>query len=91
MADGLALIESFLRNPDGTVGLLIHPRCTRLIQAFQGYARAKSAGVYLDYPQDPQHPHEDLMDSLRGGLMARFPNGRRPEPNFPRLPLSRIL
>jgi hypothetical protein len=31
----------------------------------------------LDYPEGPQHPHEDLMDALRGGIRDVFPKGRR--------------
>ena len=57
--------------------LLIHPRCTKLRAAFQNYpASAPAAGEWLDEPEDPQHPHEDLMDALRGGVRDRFPEGR---------------
>ncbi len=42
--------------------------------------RAKRGGQWADFPEDPQHPHEDVMDALRGVLFARFgaplPNGR---------------
>jgi hypothetical protein len=74
--DGLTLIESFVAvdPPD----LLVHPRCKDLLNAFANYRRAKRGGQYVDWPEDPQHPHEDLMDALRGGLMERYPNGRRP-------------
>lgn len=80
VAGGLALIESFVScDPPG---LTVHPRCQHLITAFGNYKRAKRGGQYLDRPEDPQHPHEELMDSLRGGLIARWPEGRKPEPEF---------
>lgn len=77
--DGLALIDSFLRSGDGTTSLQIHPRCVHLISAFENYRRKKISGAWTDDPADPQHPHEDLMDALRGGLYAAYPEGRRPE------------
>lgn len=70
VADGLALIESALEAADGSQRLWIHPRCRHLIAAFQGYRRAKRSGQWMDWPEDPQHPHEDLMDTLRGGMVA---------------------
>jgi hypothetical protein len=49
--------------------------------AFQNYVRRQSSsGEWLDEPVDPQHPHEDLMDALRGGVRDRFPEGRAPGP-----------
>ena len=57
--------------------LLIHPRCTKLKAAFQNYRRKRTGrGDWLDEPEDPQHPHEDLIDALRGGVRDRFPDGR---------------
>ena len=70
VADGLAVVESSVRAADGSQRLWIHPRCRNLINAFRGYRRAKRAGQWMDYPEDPQHPHEDLMDALRGGIVA---------------------
>jgi hypothetical protein len=78
VADGLALVESFVKSADGTIGLTVHPRCKHLVAAFAGYGRARRAGQWQDYPQDPMHPYEDLMDALRGGLVSLFPGGRRP-------------
>ena len=49
-----------------------------LIKAFQGYRRKQTNGVWLEDPLDPQHPHEDLMDALRGGLVSVYPRGRKP-------------
>lgn len=82
VADGLYLVESFVAvDPPG---LLVHPRCTHLIGAFGGYMRDKRGGQWIDRPKDPQHPYEELMDALRGGLQDKFPAGRRPEPKLMR-------
>jgi len=78
--DGLLLIEAMLMSADGTVSLTIHPRCKHLILAFQCYARAKRNNQWMDYPEDPQHPHEDLIDPLAGGLKLEFPDGRAQAP-----------
>lgn len=77
VADGLALVESFVMSADGKPGLAIHPRCRHLIDAMIGYIRAGKAPQWLDGPKDPQHPAEDMVDALRGGLCHRFPDGRR--------------
>jgi DNA polymerase III delta prime subunit len=69
VADGLELVESCLHRGQ----LTIHPRCEHLTRAFGGYVRARRQNQWMDYPEDPQHPHEDVMDALRGGLFARFP------------------
>src|SRR5262249_23000163 len=55
----------------------IHPRCRKLTAALQQYRRRRTArGDWLAEPEDPQHPHEDLVDALRGGIRDRFPEGR---------------
>ena len=82
VADGLALLESFVRPSLGGPQLLVHPRCEALIRAMQCYRRAKRGGQWLDKPEDPQHPHEDLVDALRGGLRAKYPGGRTPPSNL---------
>jgi hypothetical protein len=82
VSDGLSLLDSFIRPASGPVRLLVHPRCTNLIAALSAYRRAKRAGQWQDYPEDPQHPAEDLVDALRGGLCQSFPGGRR-EPAKP--------
>jgi len=84
VSDGLQLVESFLMPAEGETRLLIHPRCDQLITAFQSYRRAKRAGQWTDAPEDPQHPHEDLIDALRGGLTVRYPEGRGPQSTLPR-------
>ena len=91
VTDGLALLESFLQPADGGASLAIHPRCLRLTQGLQNYRRAKRGGQWLDAPEDPQHPHEDLVDALRGGLRACFPEGRGPQPNFLRIPARQVI
>ena len=92
VADGLALLDSFISPAEGSPQLLIHPRCEALISAIRSYRRAKKAGQWLDKPEDPQHPHEDLVDALRGGLKALYPNGRtRKTTNLHRVPGRSIL
>ena len=87
VADSLALLDSFINPADKSVAqLLVHPRCTHLIAALQNYRRAKRGGQLLDVPADPQHPYEDLVDALRGGLKAHYPNGRIPAQK----PLTRV-
>lgn len=76
---GLNLIESFL----GT--MIVHPRCTATISAMTNYMRAKRNNQWIDEPAPVQHPHEDLIDSLRGGLLSRFPEGRKAAPKFTRV------
>lgn len=83
--DGLTLVEALLKSADGTINLTIHPRCKRLIMAFQCYARARRGSQWMDYAEDPQHPHEDLIDPLCGGLKLEFPEGRTPPPNLRRV------
>jgi phage terminase large subunit-like protein len=79
VADGLDQLEVLLE----TGCLLIHPRCVLLKAAFQNYCRKRAAcGDYLGEPADPQHPHEDLMDALRGGIRDRFPEGRIEQPRL---------
>jgi hypothetical protein len=85
-ADGLQLVEALLRSADGSVSLTIHPPCRRLITALRCYTRARRADQWMDYPEDPQHPHEGLIDPLCGGLELEFPAGRAPEPRTPQGP-----
>ena len=80
--EGLALLDSFITPASGPPQLLIHPRCTALIRALEGYHRAKRAGQWQDYPEDPQHPAEDMVDALRGLLTELYPDGRAPVPVF---------
>jgi hypothetical protein len=91
VADGLALVESFLNPADGRSRLTLHPRCKATIQSLQNYRRAKRGGQWQDYPEDPQHPHEDLVDALRGGLRLQFPTGRTPQPNLTRVRARQVF
>lgn len=89
VADGLGLVESFVSLSPPS--LTVHPRCRALVDAFANYRRAKRGGQWIDRPEDPQHPHEDVMDALRGGLMAEFPEGRKPQPQLRRVPANRVF
>jgi DNA polymerase III delta prime subunit len=80
--DSLSLVESFVSVDPPE--LLIHPRCRKLIDAFGNYKRAKRQGQWVERPEDPQHPYEDVMDAFRGGLCDKFPHGRKIEPKFAR-------
>ncbi len=91
VADGLALVESFIQPADGRSRLRVHPRCEATIRALQNYRRARRGGQWQDYPEDPQHPFEELVDSLRGGLRVRYPGGRRPQPNYARVSARRVF
>ena len=89
VVDGLGLIESFVAvDPPA---LTVHPRCKHLIDAFNNYKRAKRGNQFIDKPEDPAHPYEDLMDALRGGLTDKFPQGRRPEPKLHRMRAGRVF
>ena len=74
VVDGLEFMEVLLE----TGRLVIHPRCTNLIEAFKTYRRKERGGVTLQYPADDQSPAEDMMDALRGGIRDRFPEGVGP-------------
>ena len=75
--DSLALLEAFVMDASDTPWLAIHPRCKHLIDAFEGYRRGGKAPQWSEMPADPQHPAEDMIDALRGGLYDRFPDGRK--------------
>ncbi|MHB8397323.1 MAG: hypothetical protein ACYDCI_00090 [Candidatus Limnocylindrales bacterium] len=90
-ADGLQLVEALLLSADKSVSLTIHPRCLRLITALQSYARARRGNQWMDYAEDPQHPHEDMVDPLCGGLKLEFPDGRAPAPALRTVAASRMF
>jgi hypothetical protein len=83
VADGLALVESMLGSAEGSVWLTIHPRCRALLSALLNYRRAKREGQWMDYPEDPQHTAEEMVDALRGGLKVEMPRGRKPPAKLP--------
>ena len=76
VVDGLALLESFVDSADQRSKLQIHPRCVATIEAMENYRRAKRSGQWQGYPEDPQHPYEEQIDALRGGLRSLYPSGR---------------
>jgi hypothetical protein len=47
------------------------------IAAFKNYQKEKHGEVFGVKPKDPQHPWEEMIDALAGGLLARYPNGRQ--------------
>ncbi len=89
--DGLQLLEALLLSADGSISLTVHPRCRDLIVAFSSYIRAKQGGQWLDHAADPQHPFEDLIDPLCGGLKLEFPAGRAPEPVFQQVRAGKLF
>jgi hypothetical protein len=91
VTDGLGLIENLVRSADGNVRLIVHPRCKHLIAAMRSYARTRRAGQWMDYTADPQHPHEDLIDALRGGLNLMLREGRTPQQGFIRAKAECLL
>ncbi len=75
--DSLALLEPFVADATGKSWLKIHPSCKQTINGLLTYQRGGKAPQWSDYPKDPQHPAEDIVDALRGGLCSAFPNGRQ--------------
>ena len=84
--EGLQLIEALLRSADGTVSLRIHPRCEATRPRVSALRTRQRGNQWMDYAEDPQHPHEDLIDPFGGGLKLEFPEGRTPPPAFDRDP-----
>jgi hypothetical protein len=84
-ADALGLIEALLLSANGEVNLTIHPRCGGmegnrgwLVESFGNYLRAKATtGSWIDQPVAEQHPWEDLIDPLVGGVRIHLPEGRK--------------
>ena len=59
----------------------------KLKASLQNHTRGRTShGDWLDEPADPQHPHEDVIDAIRGGIGDRSPEGR-PQA----VPLRRVL
>lgn len=69
--DGIQLIETFLGG-----NLKVHPGALATRTALLNFRRRMVNKQYVDEPEDPQHPHEDLIEALRGGLLHRWPDGR---------------
>lgn len=87
--DSLALVESFVSVDPPE--MLVHPRCKALIDAFANYKRAKRQQQWIEKPEDPQHPYEELIDALRGGLCDHWPEGRREPPKLRRFKAGRVF
>jgi hypothetical protein len=73
VGESLNVLEGMVNPASGPPRLYLHPRCVHTIRAFQNYRRAKRKGQWMDFPEDPCHPHEDLIDALRGAIYARLP------------------
>jgi hypothetical protein len=86
VSDGLDTIELLL----DTGNLVMHPRCTRLKEAFRSYRRQRRGGQWIDFPADG-HPEEDLIDALRGGVRDALPEGNAMVPYLPRVHAGRVL
>jgi hypothetical protein len=84
--DGLDTIELLLDAGN----LTIHPRCTKLIEAFRNYCRQRRHGEWIDFPSDG-HPEEDVMDALRGGIRDALPAGGIITPGLQRVHASRLF
>jgi hypothetical protein len=84
-------VEALIGDTRRGVGLKIHPRCKHTLNAFQSYVRARRANQWMDYPEDPQHPFEDMIDSIRGVLSLLLPEGRKPQPKMQRFKAGRIF
>jgi hypothetical protein len=89
--DSLALVETLLGGETREPDLLVHPRCETTIAAFFGYERASRSGEYLDVPLDPNHPHEEMIDCIRGAASDKWPEGRRPAPQWHRVSARKLL
>jgi hypothetical protein len=88
--EGLDQIEILLGGPDREPDLIVHPRCAFLIESFQTYRRAERRGEILDWPEDPQHPAEEALDSLRGAVRVVYPEGRVESPRLRQVHAGRI-
>jgi hypothetical protein len=88
VVDGLDFMEMLLDR-----GLLmIHPRCKDLVSAFVNYRRrVDSNGFVFNEEADNQHPHDDMMDALRGGIRDVFPQGRGSDRTFARVKARNVF
>jgi hypothetical protein len=88
--EGLDQVEILLGGPDREPDLIIHPRCRFLIESLQTYRRQERRGEILDLPEDPQHPAEEAIDSLRGAVRVVYPEGRVEPPQLRTVPAGRL-
>ena len=75
--EGLNFVDSLLRSASGAVALKVHPRCHRVINAFEEYRRNIRQNQIMDEPAPVQHPHEEMIDPLVGALKLEYPAGRK--------------
>ncbi len=45
----------------------------------------------MDYPEDPQHPHEDMIDAFRGGLRLAISGHAEIPPQLGRVKARSVL
>lgn len=91
LLNSLALLDAFVCSADGFRGVLIHPRCRHLIDAFKTYKRAKRQGQWIETPEELQHPSSELIDALRGAIAIEFPDSLKPPVNYTQVPSSSIF
>ena len=77
VADCLGQIDVVLGAKPNEPSLIVHSRCKHLIGGFQNYRREERGGKFPDAPVGPQHPAEDLMDTLGGVVRDVVPEGRK--------------
>jgi hypothetical protein len=75
--EDLEIIDTFVLTAAGTRHLFVHPRCVGLRGALQQYRRAKVGPVWTEDPKSEQHPWEEYVDAMAGGLHVLYPLGRR--------------
>lgn len=80
VGDTLALVERLVCSADGYRSLVIHPRCKHLIAGLLTYQRKYIGSQATEQPVDPQHPAEEMVDALRGGLACVFPTRMKAGP-----------
>lgn len=81
--DTLTMLEGFIVSASGSRALKLHPRCERTKSAIEGFRRKLKDGQPTDQPVDPQHPHEEMVDALRGGLSVEYPRRLEEPPAAP--------
>jgi hypothetical protein len=89
VVDSLDTVGLLLGMPPAVPSLLIHPRSVNLIAAMEQFRREERSGEFLDYPAPVQHPHEDLIDALRGGILSA--GVRQATPLFSRVHARQLL
>lgn len=89
--ESIVLLESFIKDGTGQPHLFIHPRCKFTIDAFRNYKRKQVGQIFVPVPEDPQHPWEELIDPIAGGLLDLYPNGRETGRVKFRAPLHRVM